>query len=74
MEKRSAEDWDGYKLEELARAYMDARKDMWTILGDRIGEKWNIVEAKVGRNRMWFSVHCQADIRARSVSRRVLRT
>lgn len=55
MEKRSAEDWDGYKLEELARAYMDVRKDMWTILGDRVGEKWNIVEAKVGHCPIKFS-------------------
>lgn len=47
MEKRNSEDWDGVKLEELAVAYNQVKKEMWTILADRLGEKWQIIEAKV---------------------------
>jgi hypothetical protein len=47
MERRNAEDWDGIKLETLAREYMEVRKEMWEILGRRVNEKWQIVEAKV---------------------------
>ena len=46
-EWQNAEDWDGYKLEALAKTYMDVRKEMWTILGERLGEKWALVEEKV---------------------------
>ena len=47
MEKRNAENWDGVKLEELARAYVDSREMMWKILADKVGEKWQHVEIKV---------------------------
>ena len=47
MERRNAEDWDGVRLEALAQAYQEVRREMWTILGNRVGEKWSIVEAKV---------------------------
>ena len=47
MERRNAEDWDGIKLETLAREYMEVRREMWEILGRRVNEKWQIVEAKV---------------------------
>ena len=49
METRSYSDdcWDGTKMEALAKAYNDAREQMWQLLADRIGEKWQIVEAKV---------------------------
>ncbi|MCJ1414320.1 hypothetical protein MMC32_000646 [Xylographa parallela] len=46
MEKRNAESWDGVKLEELARAYVDSREMMWKILADKVGEKWQHVEIK----------------------------
>ncbi|MCJ1437560.1 hypothetical protein MMC27_006947 [Xylographa pallens] len=46
MEKRNAENWDGVKLEELARAYVESREIMWKILADKIGEKWQHVEIK----------------------------
>lgn len=48
MERRNAEDWDGVKLETLATEYMAIRREMWSILADRVGEKWQIIEAKVG--------------------------
>lgn len=47
MERRNAEDWDGVKLEILAREYMNLRREIWTPLAERVGEKWTIVEAKV---------------------------
>jgi hypothetical protein len=47
MERRNAEDWDGVKLEVLAREYMNVRREMWSILAERVGEKWTIVETKV---------------------------
>ncbi|KAF1814893.1 hypothetical protein P152DRAFT_384511, partial [Eremomyces bilateralis CBS 781.70] len=47
MERRNAEDWDGIKWETLAREYMLVRRDMWTMLSDRLGEKsWQMIEAK----------------------------
>ena len=47
MERQNAEQWDGIKLDVLAQAYMEVRREMWTILGDRVGEKWQLVEQKV---------------------------
>ena len=48
MEKRNnTENWEGVKMETLAKAYNDLREEMWKILADRVGEKWQIVEAKV---------------------------
>ena len=47
MEKKSAESWDGIKIEDLARAYLDCRETMWRVLADAIGEKWQTVEMKV---------------------------
>lgn len=47
MERRNAEDWEGVRLETLAKEYMNVRREMWTILADRVGEKWTMVEQKV---------------------------
>lgn len=47
IERRHAEDWDAQKLELLAREYMACRREMWETLAARIGERWNVVEAKV---------------------------
>ncbi|KAF2021860.1 hypothetical protein BU24DRAFT_30789 [Aaosphaeria arxii CBS 175.79] len=46
MEKQNAEQWDGVKLDVLAQAYMDVRREMWSILAERVGEKWTLVEQK----------------------------
>ncbi|MCJ1283770.1 hypothetical protein MMC26_003101 [Xylographa opegraphella] len=46
MEKKNAENCDGVKFEELARAYVECREQMWKILGDKVGEKWQHVETK----------------------------
>ena len=48
MEKRNnTETWEGVKIEPLAKAYNDLREQIWKILGDRVGEKWQTVEQKV---------------------------
>ena len=47
MERRNADDWSGIKLQILATEYMAVRKEMWSILAERIGEKWQTIESKV---------------------------
>ncbi|KAL6703764.1 NAD-dependent protein deacylase sir2rp2 [Coniothyrium glycines] len=46
MERQNAEQWDGVKLDVLAQAYMEVRREMWSILAARVGEKWQLVEQK----------------------------
>ncbi|EON63236.1 hypothetical protein W97_02463 [Coniosporium apollinis CBS 100218] len=47
MDRGKADEWNGVKLETLAKEYMNVRKEMWTILAERLGgEKWTMVEAK----------------------------
>ncbi|KAF1951769.1 hypothetical protein CC80DRAFT_424011 [Byssothecium circinans] len=46
MERQNAEQWDGVKLDVLAQAYMEVRREMWSILANRVGEKWPFVEQK----------------------------
>ncbi|CRK25183.1 hypothetical protein BN1708_014164 [Verticillium longisporum] len=50
MERKGADDWDNRKLERLAKEYMTMRKDIWSGLAARTGEKWNVVEAKCMSN------------------------
>jgi hypothetical protein len=47
MERQNAEQWDGVKLNDLAQAYMEVRREMWSILASKVGEKWTVVETKV---------------------------
>ena len=47
MERQNAEQWDGVKLDVLAQAYIEIRRDMWSMLAARVGEKWQLVETKV---------------------------
>lgn len=47
MDKRSADDWDGLKLGNLAKTYMAMRKEIWSGLAAQTAEKWNVVEQKV---------------------------
>ncbi|KAH7090411.1 hypothetical protein FB567DRAFT_617831, partial [Paraphoma chrysanthemicola] len=46
MERQNAESWDGVKLDTLSQAYMDVRREMWSILAAKVGEKWPLVEQK----------------------------
>ena len=47
IERKNAESWDGVKLEDLAKAYLESREEMWKIIADKVGEKWQHVETKV---------------------------
>ena len=47
MERRNAESWDGARIEDLARAYLESREEMWKLVAQRVGEKWQTVEQKV---------------------------
>jgi hypothetical protein len=47
VERRNAENWGGIKSETLARQYMIFRADLWKPLADSLGEKWQVIEAKV---------------------------
>ena len=47
MERRSQEDWERPRLEALASSYLACRREIWTLLGERMGERWSVVEAKV---------------------------
>lgn len=47
IERRHVEEWDHQKLELLAEEYLACRKEMWEVLANRLGERWQVVEAKV---------------------------
>ena len=47
MDRRSQDDWEPTRLEALATTYMECRREMWTILAERLGERWTTIEAKV---------------------------
>lgn len=59
VEKRNAADsWDGAKMSTLAKAYGEVREQMWTILADRVHEKWSTVETKVCHDNLPLPVCC----------------
>lgn len=37
----------GDNLDDIALAYQQARKDMWTVVAERLGEKWQTLESQV---------------------------
>lgn len=47
MERKGADDWDARRLEKIAKEYMTMRKEIWQPLAQRVGEKWQVVEARV---------------------------
>jgi hypothetical protein len=40
MRRQNAEQWDGAKPENSAQAYIEARREMWNLLADKVGEQW----------------------------------
>ncbi|KYK57627.1 myb family transcription factor [Drechmeria coniospora] len=50
MERKGSDDWDNRKLQRLAKEYMGMRKEIWSGLAARTGEKWNVVEQKCMSN------------------------
>lgn len=47
LEKRDPDEWTQGRLHNLAKEYMNARKEIWAPLAARTGEKWNVVEQRV---------------------------
>jgi hypothetical protein len=50
MERKGADDWDKRKLQRLAKEYMGMRREIWSGLAERTGEKWMVVEQKCMSN------------------------
>ncbi|KAL7944928.1 hypothetical protein V8C42DRAFT_324110 [Trichoderma barbatum] len=50
IERKNVDDWDTRKMQMLAKEYMSMRKEIWSGLAARTGEKWNVVEAKCMSN------------------------
>ncbi|POR38285.1 Uncharacterized protein TPAR_01511 [Tolypocladium paradoxum] len=50
MERKGSDEWDNRKLQRLAKEYMGMRKEIWSGLAARTGEKWNVVEQKCMSN------------------------
>ncbi|KAL9604768.1 MAG: hypothetical protein Q9219_000216 [cf. Caloplaca sp. 3 TL-2023] len=47
MEKIHANgSWNASKFEEVAKAYLEVREEMWKMVADRVNEKWSVVENK----------------------------
>ena len=41
---------DDVKLDNLAKAYVESREEMWQVLAEKVGEKRAVVESKVSSN------------------------
>ncbi|UKZ49219.1 hypothetical protein TrVGV298_003463 [Trichoderma virens] len=50
IERKNVDDWDTRRMQILAKEYMSMRKEIWSGLAARTGEKWNVVEAKCMSN------------------------
>ncbi|KAI4134743.1 MAG: hypothetical protein LQ347_001267 [Umbilicaria vellea] len=47
QERLKSEQWDGVKVEDVAKAYVEVREEMWKILASQVeGGRWKVVEAK----------------------------
>lgn len=51
IERKTADSWDKSDFEKLSMAYMSMRREIWTPLAARVGEKWTVVEQKVSSIR-----------------------
>lgn len=64
MERRNRNDWDSRRLDALATEYMVCRREMWTMLAARLGERWALIEAKVRAmtfSEAWSTADCQSN-------------
>ncbi|KAK5659463.1 hypothetical protein OQA88_664 [Cercophora sp. LCS_1] len=46
VERRGVYDYDARRLERISKEYMTMRKEIWSGLAARVGEKWSVVEAQ----------------------------
>ena len=51
--RRTNEEWQTNKLEQMAVAYLNYREEMWKMLAQAIGENWKDVESKVSHKSSW---------------------
>jgi hypothetical protein len=47
VERRGIHDYSGRRLEAVSNEYMNMRREIWSGLADRLGMKWEVVEALV---------------------------
>ncbi|KAL2152890.1 hypothetical protein VTH82DRAFT_4045 [Thermothelomyces myriococcoides] len=45
IERRGLHDYSGRRLEMVANEYMNMRRELWSGLADRVGMRWEVVEA-----------------------------
>ncbi|KAG6009188.1 hypothetical protein E4U21_003041 [Claviceps maximensis] len=45
VERKSEDDWDSKKMQLLGKEYQNMRKEIWSGIAARMGEKWEVVEA-----------------------------
>lgn len=45
--RKEANEWGAMRDEKMAKEYMTIRKEMWTLLAQRTGDKWDVLEKKV---------------------------
>ncbi|SPO06150.1 uncharacterized protein DNG_08839 [Cephalotrichum gorgonifer] len=50
IERKTADNWNKSDFERLSMEYMRMRKEIWSPLAERVGEKWNVVEQKCMSN------------------------
>ncbi|MCJ1481210.1 hypothetical protein MMC06_001366 [Schaereria dolodes] len=46
VKKPNSKEWDPFESETSAKAYIEVREQMWRILADKLGVKWQTVEAQ----------------------------
>lgn len=75
MEKKrnQKEELESAKTEAVAKAYNDVREQMWKPVADRVGERWQVVEAKVRILGIPYSMF-EMKLMLRPVHRRESRT
>lgn len=49
VERRGIQDYSGQRMERVAGEYMAMRREIWSGLAERLGMKWEVVEALVRR-------------------------
>ena len=58
IDRRCVDDFDTRRFENMAKAYVMRRKEIWQLLALLTGEKWNVVEAKVSPGKKKSSHAC----------------
>lgn len=62
VERRGIHDYGGRRLEMVAGEYMNLRRAIWSGLAERVGMKWEVVEALVSFGRCCVVVlGCEVD-------------